>query len=169
MSSNFSKYWRFIIVFLLLSLICGGIMLAVKQNSHRPVEISLTSTKLPEYQWETYIDGAVVNPGYYPAKEDDTIAALIQTAGITSNADLSRIKIYIPGKDESHSPQRISLNQADTWLLEALPGIGPGKAQAIVDYRNKNGAFRRIEDLLKVSGIGRSTLDSIKELITVED
>jgi len=50
-----------------------------------------------------------------------------------------------------------------------LPGIGQGKAQAIVDYRNQHGPFRRIEDVLKVEGIGSGTLDKIKNLITVED
>jgi len=41
-----------------------------------------------------------------------------------------------------------------SWVLEALPEIGEVTAQAIVDYRSENGSFRRIEDLLKVSGIG---------------
>ncbi|MGD0353399.1 MAG: ComEA family DNA-binding protein [Dehalococcoidia bacterium] len=53
--------------------------------------------------------------------------------------------------------------------MDALPGIGPGRAQAIVDYRSQNGPFRRIEDLLNVEGIGESTLDRMRDLITVED
>ena len=55
------------------------------------------------------------------------------------------------------------------WLLEALPGIGETRAQAIVDYRNENGPFKRIEDLLQVKGIGEGTLDKIKDYITVSD
>ncbi len=169
MSTNIDKYWLLIVAFLLLSLLCGGILLVIKQCRNQPVEISLTSTTPPEYRFEIYIDGAVSNPGFYPVKEEDTIVTLIQAAGPVSDADLSRPKLYIPKTDESRLPQRINLNRADAWLLEALPGIGQSKAQAIIDYRNQSGPFRRIDDVLKVSGIGRSTLDSIKDLITLED
>jgi len=55
------------------------------------------------------------------------------------------------------------------WLLEVLPGIGEVLAQRIADYRSKNGPFKRIEDLLKVSGIGPATLEKIKDYITVSD
>lgn len=140
-----------------------------KQISRQPVEISLSPATPPQYQGEIYIGGAVANPGFYPVKGGDTIEALVQATGPMPDADLSRIKIYVPKTGEGHPPQRISLNQAEVWLLEALPGIGQGKAQAIVDYRNQYGPFRRIEDLLKVEGIGSSTLDKIKDLITVED
>ena len=169
MSNKLNRYWLFAFLALVLLLACGGILLAIKQLGHRPVEIVLTSSAPAEYQWEIYIDGAVVNPGFYPAGEEDSITTMIGASGLMPDADLSRIKLYIPKSGITHSPQRISLNLADAWLLEALPGIGPGKAQAIIDYRNQNGPFRRIEDLLKVEGIGTSTLDTIKDLITVEN
>ena len=54
-------------------------------------------------------------------------------------------------------------------MLEALPGIGELLAQRIVDYRSENGPFRRIEDLLKVSGIAPATFEKIKDYITVSD
>ena len=56
-----------------------------------------------------------------------------------------------------------------SWVLEALPGIGEVLAQGIVDYRSENGPFKRIEDLLKVSGIGSGTFERIKDYITVSD
>ena len=56
-----------------------------------------------------------------------------------------------------------------SWVLEALPGIGEVLTQRIVDYRSENGPFKRIEDLLKVSGIGEATFDKIKDYITVSD
>ena len=49
--------------------------------------------------------------------------------------------------------QPININTADTTTLDSLKGIGPSKAQAIVDYRNQHGAFKSIEDLTKVKGI----------------
>ncbi|MCH7627001.1 MAG: helix-hairpin-helix domain-containing protein [Chloroflexi bacterium] len=49
-----------------------------------------------------------------------------------------------------------------------LPGIGPVKAQAIVDYRVLNGPFTSVEELLEVKGIGPATLDKIRDMITIE-
>jgi len=169
MSNILDKLWLFIVAFLLVSLVCGGTVLAIKQSTHHPVEISLSPATLPEYQGEIYIGGAVINPGYYPAKEVDTVVALIEAAGFMPDTDMSNIKIYISKTGESHLPQKISLNQAEVWLLEALPGIGQGKAQAIVDYRDQHGHFHKTQDLLNVEGIGSSTLDKIRGLITVED
>jgi comEA protein len=65
------------------------------------------------------------------------------------------------------NPQKIDINRADVWLLQALPGIGETKAQAIVDYRIQNGLFRVVEDITKVPGIGASVFDKIKPFITV--
>jgi competence protein ComEA len=169
MSSHLEKYWLIIIAFLLVSLIAGGIVLAVKQNSHKPVEISLSQTAPLQYEGEIYIGGAVANPGLYHLRQDDTIESLVQTAGLIPDADTSQIKIYVPKTGELSQPQRIDLNRAEVWLLDALPGIGPGRAQAIIDYRSQNGPFHRVEDLLNVEGIGESTLDRMRDFITVED
>lgn len=61
----------------------------------------------------------------------------------------------------------ININTADAALLETLPGIGPSKSAAIIDYRTQNGPFARIEDIQNVSGIGPSTYANIAPLITV--
>ncbi len=171
MSNQFDKYWIIIMAILLACLVSGGVILAIKLNNQRPVEISLTSTKPPGYQLEVFIDGAVANPGFYPAKQDDTLADLIRAAGLTPDANPGQLKLYIPKADamSQQQAQKVSLNRAEAWLLEALPGIGLGKAQAIVDYRSKHGRFNRIEDVLKVSGISKSILNNIRNLITVEE
>jgi comEA protein len=62
---------------------------------------------------------------------------------------------------------KININTAPAADLEALPRIGPKVAQRIVDFRTKNGGFKRIEDIMKVQGIGEKIFDEIKELITV--
>jgi competence protein ComEA len=163
------RFYLFITVFLLIAAIAGGVMLAVQHSRSQPVEIVLSQTESPEQSGELYIGGAVVNPGIYPWQEGDTIKALLLDTGIEPDADLSRIEIYIPREGEEQSPQKIDINRAESWLLDALPGIGGVTAQAIVDYRNENGSFQRIEDLLNVKGIGEGTLDKIKDYITVSD
>lgn len=163
------RYWLIVVAFLLVSILAGGVILAVNQSRHRPVEISLTHAAPLQYDGDIYVGGAVANPGLYPLRQSDTMESLVQTAGLMPDADTGKIEIYIPKAGELSRPQRIDLNRAETWLLDALPGIGPGRAQAIVDYRNQNGPFHRIEDLLKVGGIGESTLDRMRDLITVED
>ncbi|WP_238403292.1 helix-hairpin-helix domain-containing protein [Paenibacillus mesophilus] len=60
------------------------------------------------------------------------------------------------------------LNRASLSELDKLPGIGPSKAKAIMEYRDKQGAFRTIEELKKVKGIGDKTFESLKPFITVE-
>ncbi len=61
----------------------------------------------------------------------------------------------------------VNINTATKEELDALPEIGPVKAQAIVDYRAKNGPFKTPEDIMKVSGIKEGTFDKIKGLISV--
>jgi competence protein ComEA len=169
MSNHLDKYWLIIIGFLLVSLVAGGIILAVKQSSHKPIEIFLADTAPLKYGGDIYIGGAVANPGLYPLRQGDTLESLIQAAGLISEADTGKIEIYVPKAGDLCKPQRIDINRAEIWLLDALPGIGQGRAQAIIDYRSKNGPFHRIEDLLKVEGIGTSTLDRMRDFITVED
>ncbi len=64
-------------------------------------------------------------------------------------------------------PQRVNINTAPVKLLDTLPGIGPIKAQAIVDYRNQNGPFQRVDELMNVLGIGPTTYQSLRDLVTV--
>ena len=167
--SRADRFYLFVTVFLAIAAIAGSVMLAVQHNRNQPVEIVLSQIELPELSGEIYIGGAVSNPGIYPLKEEDTLQMLLSDAGIKSDADLSHIELYIPLESEDQSPQKININRAEPWLLEALPGIGEVLAQRIVDYRSENGSFRRIEGLLKVSGIGPATFEKIKGCITVSD
>ena len=61
----------------------------------------------------------------------------------------------------------VNINTADQAELESLPGIGSVRASAILEYRNENGPFQSIEELLKVDGIGEKTLNKLRDLITV--
>jgi len=167
--SRADRFYLFITVFLVAAAIAGGVMLAVQHSRSQPVEIVLSQTEPPELSGELYIGGAVANPGIYALKEGDTLQTLLSDAGIEPDADRSHIELYIPREGEASLPQKIDINRAESWLLEALPGIGEVLAQSIVDYRSENGPFKRIEDLLKVSGIGEATFEKIKDYITVSD
>ena len=165
-----NRYWTLIIILLVAIIAIGGIVAWSRYSPSQPIEISISKPPSRELQGEIYIGGAVSSPGFYPLRAGDSIEALIQAAGgINDNADISRLKLYIPEVGEEYQPQKINLNRAEAWLLEALPGIGEVKAQAIIDYRQQNGPFRNINELIKVKGIGAITYDKIKHLITVAD
>lgn len=61
----------------------------------------------------------------------------------------------------------VDLNSADSQALQALPGIGPAKAEAIITYRNENGGFYSVDELLNVNGIGEQTLEKLRPYVTV--
>lgn len=80
-------------------------------------------------------------------------------------------ELALPGATEEPdvqgSEELININTASLEELDSLPGIGPSIAQRIIDYREENGPFQVIDDIMNVSGIGPSTFDQIKDLITV--
>jgi competence protein ComEA len=59
----------------------------------------------------------------------------------------------------------VSLSRASSEQLQDLPRVGPATAQRIISWREANGPFRSVEDLLAVSGIGPATLDGLRDLV----
>jgi competence protein ComEA len=107
-------------------------------------------------------------PGFYPFNSNDTIVDMLQAAGgAREGVDLSRLRLSAASGNGTAESQRVDINRAGVWLLEALPGIGNTLAQRIVDYRTQNGPFRNTADLTNVSGIGKDTYGKIRDLITV--
>jgi len=166
--TKLNKYWTLIIILLIAIIAIGSLVTWSRYSQSQPIEISISPG--PELQGDIYIGGAVNNPGFYPLKAGDSMDNIIRAAGGTSaSADLNRLKLHIPQAGEAELPQKVNLNRAEAWLLEALPGIGETRAQAIIDYRQQNGRFRNINELIKVEGIGATTYEKIKHLITVAD
>lgn len=125
------------------------------------------------------ISGAVVNPGTYTVTKDSTLGYLITLAGgLADNADITCFNTnallekavgsyYISSisVDENNKSTKVSLNTATQAMLDSLPGIGEVFSKRIVDYRTVNGNFKTIEDLKKVTGIGDSLFESLKDLV----
>lgn len=166
-----ARYKVIIVIFLVILIAGGGVMLFQKQPwSKEPLEITLT-TPGPALlaEAEVYVGGAVMSPGWYPLGEGDSIGDVISMAGgVTSDADTTKVKLHVFEIGEGAEPQKIGINRAEDWLLDALPGIGPALAQNIIQYRERNGPFVIIEELMMVPGIGEAKYDGLKDLITVE-
>ena len=161
------KFWTLIIIILLAIIAVGSIVTWARYSPGKPLEISLAPE--PEFQGDIYVAGEVNNPGFYPFRADDSIADVIGAAGgAIDDIDDTQFKLYIAGT-ETEQPQKIDINRAESWLLEALPGIGETRARAIIAYRQQNGRFNNINELLKVEGIGPAIYEKIENLITVAD
>ncbi len=163
-----NKYRALTIILLLAIIITSSIITWSRYRPSQPIEISLPPPL--ELQGYIYIGGAVNSPGFYSLKAGDSIENVIRAAGgTTSHADLGQLELYIPPVEGEPPPQTIDINRAEAWLLEALPGIGETRAQAIIDYRRQKGRFHNINELPRVEGIGITTYQRIKHLIAVTD
>lgn len=138
-----------------------------------------------------YVDvkGEVTSPGVYQTSPGARVEDIIKLAGgFSKEANQSVINlaqkvhdemvILVPkvgdetvaavaGTGEVTGVKKINLNSATQEEMEELNGIGPSKAQAIIQYREENGLFQTVEDLLNVSGIGEKTLENMKDSIQI--
>lgn len=161
--------WVFIVILLVVIIITGGYTLYRKRGAaEQRLVINQPSPTPASAVTRVYVDGAVKNPGFHPTTDKDTLADVIRSAGgLTTEADSGNLRIYVPSASEKPQPQKININTAEAWLLEALPEIGEVTARNIIEHRTLNGPFQNVGDLAKVKGIGPKTLEKIKELITV--
>jgi len=140
-----------------------------------------------EDQVVVHIAGEVFEPGVYALRNGARVVEAIQAAGGETNfADMDRLnlarqlvdgeQILVPsileptvnGEEETGTAAdgKVNINKADEATLETLTGIGPVKAQAIIDYRKEH-PFSSIEEITLVNGIGSKTFEKIRDEITI--
>ena len=85
----------------------------------------------------------------------------------SSTASTQGAKSASAAKAKATAANPVNLNSASVAQLQTLPGIGASTAQRIVEYRQKNGSFKKIEELMNVKGIGEKSFLKLKPLITV--
>lgn len=167
-AEKLNRFWLLATGILILIIVAGSCIIWVRHDNGQPLVVS-TPTAQPE-SGQVYVDGAVANPGTYPFNGDDSLDGLIQASGgLNANADLSQLRLYIPSPGGNGDSQKIDINHAEAWLLQALPGIGDVRAKAIIDYRQQNGLFHNIEELTNVPGITDAIFEKLKPYIMVGD
>ena len=103
-----------------------------------------------QQEWTSFVEKL---HGHHTAEDTGIFPGLAQQGGAQAQSE-TRSKV-------------VNINTATAAELEALPGVGAATAARIIEYREKNGAFKKVEDLMNVRGIGEKTFLNLKSLITV--
>jgi len=91
------------------------------------------------------------------------VALLLATGPLTAAASL----VHAAGPDARQESAPVDVNSASVEELMSVPGIGQVVAQRIVEFREKNGPYKSVDDLLKVQGIGEKSLAKLRDRLTV--
>jgi len=135
-----------------------------------------------------HVSGQVREPGLYRLDQGARVVDAVAAAGGFSEkasrdgvnlarpvSDGEQLLIPAEGAEQTDAgapaePQgdgRVNLNTADLAALDTLPRVGPAIAQRILDWREENGSFTSVDDLMAVPGIGEKMLESLRDLVTV--
>lgn len=180
---------KIVLTVILAGALLAGVGLTVQRaprGDGRLIIVQPTPSSAPAVPKElkVYVSGSVARPGVYTMQEGQRIEdALTSAGGAFAIADLSKlnlaakvrdemqIHVPLPGESIPSSAQAvdalIDINTAPAAVLDTLPDIGPATVQKIIAYREKNGPFQRLEELLEAKLVGASTMAKIKDLITI--
>lgn len=172
-----------------LVVLSAAVGLGIMRGQASPTQTLPLTESSAEPTGELYVHvlGAVHSPGLYVLDLDARLVDAIAAAGgTTDDADLTAVNLARPlsdgeqiivpvigaggGTGGANAPPadgRIDLNTADQASLETLPRIGPALAQRIIDWREANGRFTSVDDLLAVPGIGEKLLEGIRDGVRV--
>jgi len=140
-----------------------------------------------------YICGEVQTPGVYQVEEGARMYQVVELAGgiletgaqnylnlaesvtdgqkvvVPTIEEASQLEMEQEGTvQEGSASQYININTADEATLDSLPGIGASKAKSIISYRESNGGFKSIDELMQIEGIKEGVYNKIKDMITVK-
>lgn len=163
--------------------------LYIFNTNNEPVTQATVDVKKNEVV--VYVSGQVKNPAVITLEDNGNlrfIDAVNAAGGVTDLADTEIVNlaepltdgqhIHIPAKDilfreipnkssAQNSNGLININTADEKQLQQIKGVGPAIAGRIIEYRENNGAFKSIDEIKKVRGIGDKTFEKMKDQITV--
>lgn len=166
-------------------------MTACKQNESEQIILEAIQSEQIEKDGNSdenesifvYVCGAVLHEGVYELSIGSRAYEAIEKAGgFSEDAAMTYInqaeiledetRLYVPTKEEMTAEQaeeagKINLNTARKEELMTLPGVGEAKADSIIKYREVNGKFQSIEDIMQISGIKEGLFSKIKDYITV--
>ena len=149
----------------------NGINLSKKVSDEMVIYV-YTKSEINNYKKENNITQEVVQetscktPSYTISECVDDKASIIEV-GESINSSSNSSNNSIDTQDKEDATGLININTATEEELTKITGIGPSKAKAIISYREENGKFSSIQDILKVSGIGEALFEKIKPFITV--
>lgn len=173
-----------------LVVLSAAVGLGIMRGQAQPVQtVPLAETSddvAVDGELYVHVLGQVERPGLYMLDLDARVVdALAAAGGTLDDADLQSVNLARPLSDGEQlivpvvgasveggatTPQGdglIDLNNADQAALETLPRIGPALAQRIIEWRDANGRFQSVDDLLAVPGIGEKMLAGLAELVRV--
>lgn len=179
---------RISILFLVFLLTTGLMACQEREQETVPLEPAESVSEETEDQEDTtyifvYVCGAVNQEGVYELPIGSRVYQAVEMAGgfredadakVVNQAEIleDEARIYIPAEGEnvqeaSESDGRININKATKEELMTLPGVGASRADSIIQYREENGAFQSVEDIMQVSGIKEGLFGKIKDLIRI--
>lgn len=178
-------------VVLVIAALAVTVGIGILRSASTPIEqvvvdgVGQTDAATPATLY-VHVSGAVSEPGLYVLDDGARVVDAVAAAGgFAEGADEGAVNLARPladgeqlhvavrgaeGPASGPAPAgdgRVNLNTADLAALDTLPRIGPAMAQRIVDWRDANGRFTAVEDLLAVPGIGDKMLDALRDLVTV--
>lgn len=170
-----------------LSVTVGIGLLRGQAAPNEVVPLADDAIAMPTAEVYVHVLGAVARPGLYVLDASARVVdALAAAGGSAEGADLRAVnlarplsdgeQLYVPTEGEAQAHEaasgvdadgRIDVNTADQSQLETLPRIGPALAQRIIQWRENNGRFRSVDDLLAVPGIGEKLLAGLRDAVRV--
>ena len=169
---NFTPQEIRALLFLLIALLIGsGITIYKKKHPRFAPELISEEHPPNSSENQNQFDEATNDVELHVVDTSQEISESLTSSAVSNQMAENRSQdpeLKISSNDQSFLKERIDLNSASASELELLPQIGPILSQRIINYRKTKGKFQRIEDLVKVPGIGPKTFEKIKDFITVK-